>query len=197
MKKRLIFILPLAILVSSCTPILKLYMGAKNPKNENEKSLTEYLERKGLRTDNLYALDIPDYQYLNKIVNGAPDIMIFTSDGRLIKYKPDSSCNASAFGFLESVSPEMEFDYIDSVSFEDCFSRLRDLNGNPVVVQKSEDIDFYLIIFWAKFLGRLNKDHVKIWEEQALNNPNAKIKVFKVSKDMQEWWDLDDPKSEQ
>lgn len=189
MKKKLIYILALVILVTSCSPIIKLYMGVKKPKIENEKSLTKYLEKKGLQTDNLYALDMTDYQYLDRIVNGAPDIMIFTSDGKLIKYKPDTSCNASAFGFLETVDPKMKFDYIDSVSFEDCFSRLRDLNGKPVVIQKSENIDFYLIIFWARFIGRLNKDHVKIWEEQALNNKNAKIKVFKVNKDMQEWWD--------
>lgn len=164
-------------------------MGAKKPKKENENSLTKYLEKKGLRTDNLYALDITDYQYLDRIVDGAPDIMIFSSDGKLIKYKPDTSCNASAFGFLETVNPNMKFDYIDSVNFDDCFSRLKDLKGNPVVIKKSENTDFYLIIFWARFIGRLNKDHVKIWEEQALNNTNAKIKVFKVNKDMQEWWD--------
>lgn len=197
MKKRLICILALVILVTSCQPILNLYMGVKKPKIENEKSLTKYLEKKGLRTDNLYALDITDYQYLDSIVDGVPDIMIFSSDGRLIKYKPDTSCNASAFSFLETVKPNMKFDYINCVSFDDCFSRLKDLKGNPVVIKKSENIDFYLIIFWARFIGRLNKDHVKIWEEQALNNTNAKIKVFKVNKDMQEWWDDNNTKNKQ
>jgi len=164
-------------------------MGVKKPKIENEKSLTKYLKKKGLRTDNLFAFDKTDYLYMNSIVNGAPDILIFTSEGKLIKYKPDTSCNASAFSFLESVNTKMKFDYIDSISFEDCFSRLRDLNGNPVVIQKSDNTDFYLIIFWARFIGRLNKDHVKIWEEVARNNSNAKIKIFKVNKDIQEWWD--------
>jgi len=186
----MIFILASVILITSCTPILKLYMGVKKPKIENEKSLIKYLDKKGLRTDNVYATTLFNYPYMNNIINGAPDILIFTSEGKLIKYKSDTSCNASAFNFLENVSPDMNFEFIDSITFDDCFTKLTDLKGNPVVIEKSNNTDFYLIIFWAKFIGRLNKDHVKIWEELAINNSNAKIKVFKVNKDMQDWWDF-------
>ena len=60
------------------------------------------------------------------------------------------------------------------------------VGSKPVTIEKAKETDFYLFIFWTRYSGRLNKDHVKIWEEQANNNKNSKIKVIKVSFDQQE-----------
>jgi hypothetical protein len=48
------------------------------------------------------------------------------------------------------------------------------------------------LIYWTVWAGKLNKDHVKIWEDQARNNKNCKVKVIKVNMDMQEYWDKTD-----
>jgi hypothetical protein len=49
--------------------------------------------------------------------------------------------------------------------------------------------DFYLLIYWNVWTGKLNKDHVKIWEDLARENKNCKIKVIKVNLDIQEYWE--------
>ena len=61
------------------------------------------------------------------------------------------------------------------------------MNGNSL--KSPETADFYVLIYWAVWTGKLNKDHVKIWEDAAKNNKNAKVKVIKVNMDFQEHWD--------
>jgi len=39
------------------------------------------------------------------------------------------------------------------------------------------------------WIGRLNKDHVKVWEADAKANMNCNIEIIKINMDIQEWWD--------
>lgn len=52
----------------------------------------------------------------------------------------------------------------------------------------SEEADLYVFIYWTRWIGKLNKDHVKIWEQQALNNSKTNIQVFKINMNFQEYW---------
>jgi len=52
--------------------------------------------------------------------------------------------------------------------------------------------DFYVLIYWTTWTGRLNKDHVKIWEDSAYAKKQANIKVIKVNMDFQKNWDQAD-----
>jgi hypothetical protein len=72
-------------------------------------------------------------------------------------------------------------------SFNSLPFRLKDLNGKNVEIDLS-DANYHVFIYWAKFAGKLNKDHVKVWENQALENTKTKIKVYKVNMDFQEHW---------
>lgn len=191
MKKLFFILLTLIISFSSCVPIIKLYYGAKKPKVETEKSLRKYLEKKKINDDNIYAVSFDDFVNTIDIIKGIPEIMLFSSNGKLIKYKEDTDCNAGAFSFVEELSINTELQYIDSITLDDYLSILKDFDGKPVKIIKSQSTDFYLFIFWTRYTGRLNKDHVKVWEEQANNNSKAKIKVLKVNLDQQEWWEVD------
>ncbi len=64
---------------------------------------------------------------------------------------------------------------------------LHDLEGNRFVGEKGNE-DFHVFIYWAKFTGKLNDDHVKVWGKQALENKKSNIKVYKVNMDFQEHW---------
>ena len=50
------------------------------------------------------------------------------------------------------------------------------------------DVSFHIFIFWAKFAGKLNKNHVKVWDNQATNNTKTSIRVYKINMDFQEHW---------
>lgn len=177
------------LFLTSCQFALKTFYGIKKPKTETEKSLKKYLKRKDINSDNIYAVNYKDFTEIVKQIGGIPEILVFEKNGKLIKYKEETDCNASAFDFVEELSTAMEFQYIDSIKLDNYLLKLKDFKGKSVEFEKQPETDFYLFIFWTRYTGRLNKDHVKIWEEQANNNKNSKIKVIKVNLDQQEWWE--------
>lgn len=186
----IVFLAFLLLFLTQCNSFVKIIYGIKSPKVETEESLHKYLKRKKINTDNIYSISYEDLLYITKINNGSViNVMIFDSNNRLIKYKEDTACNATAFNFIENLTTDMEYTDIDSISLNNFLLKLKDFKGNPIQLEKTDDIDFYLFIFWAKYAGKLNKDHVKTWEKQANLNTKSKIKVFKVNLDMQKWWE--------
>ena len=173
---------------TSCQFALKTFYGIKKPKTETEKSLKKYLKRKDINSDNIYAVNYKDFIEIVKQIGGIPEILVFEKNGKLIKYKEETDCNASAFDFIKKLSIKDTLQYVDSLNIDDYLLKLKDFKGKSIEFKKQTETDFYLFIFWVRYSGRLNKDHVKIWEEQANNNKNSKIEVIKVNLDLQEWW---------
>ncbi len=175
-------------LLSSCKNVVRIIYGVRSPKVENKESLIHYLNKKNIRNDNIL---ISNYEgFISTIQNAGliPNIRCFNQNGIFIPYKNDSACNGSAFEFIDSLKFNKSYMLIDSILLKNETSHLSDLDGNPVSYTDSNLYDYVIFIYWARWSGLLNKDHVKIWEESALNNPNARIKVHKVNCDVQESW---------
>ncbi len=187
--KSKIFIYSIILLFTSCKSVLKTFYGIKKPKIETENTLRKYLKKKDINDDNIYTVNYSDFKKINKQIDGIPEILIFENNGKLIKYKNDNECNAKAFDFIENLSKTDSLRYDKKTTLNNYLNKLRDFNGKAIKMEKDNNIDFYLFVFWAKYVGRLNKDHVKIWEEQANNNKRSKIKVVKVNLDIQKWWE--------
>lgn len=193
LRTKLLYIFVLSLLflfTTSCHFGLKVFYGIKKPKVENEKSLIKYLKRKEINSVNVYTVNEKDFYPTLMVSDGIPEIIVYDcKNDKPIKYREDTMCNGYAFGFVENLKKDTIFQYVDTLpNFFDLISRLRDLNGNTVNIEKNKNVDYYLFIFWTRYIGRLNKNHVKVWEEQANNNKNCEIKVIKVNLDEQEWW---------
>ena len=91
------------------------------------------------------------------------------------------------FQFIPSLNIHDQYNQPDSANLKTELKKYRDLKGNEL--KSIESADFFVIIYWTVWTGKLNKDHVKIWEDLAKENKNAKIKVFKVNLDLQTLWD--------
>lgn len=181
----------MVLLFYSCNTIIKIYYGLKKPKIENYSSIVKYLDKIKLEKEGTYSFEKKDVVNTLKLIKGVPEVMIFHSNGKLITYRQDSACNAGAFSFIENLSKEIDFQFNDSIQLDDYLSKLRDFQGNAINFNliKNDSTDFYLFIYWTKYSGRLNKNHVRVWETQAKNNSKSRIKIIKVNLDMQEWWD--------
>jgi len=172
--------------LTSCMPLLKMYYGVKNPKIENKESIIKYCKKKGMSMDNLATINLDDY--VSKL-NGVPDVDIFNKKDDYIEYRQtDSSCNAGLFAFVPELHRDSVYRLTGKTNFNDEIKKLRTLTGEQFVLSDTSDYDFYVIMYWARFTGRLNKNHINIWEQEACNNINAKIKVIKVNVDIQEYW---------
>jgi hypothetical protein len=185
MRQLLVFA---AILVlASCQPIMKAIYGIKKPDIENQESITKKALKFGLDTTNIVSVTSKDFPYVLKSTS-IPNAAIYDSNGKYIEYRQtDTSCNAGLFDFIPKLNLSGTYNKPDSSSLVEEWTKFRDLKGNAMNLPNNAD--FYLLIYWNVWTGKLNKDHVKIWEDLARENKNCKIKVIKINLDIQEYWE--------
>lgn len=186
MKNKLILIFSLLILVS-CQPIMMKLYGIKDPDIENDKTITKKALKFDLDTSSIVTVNSKEFLY---ILNGQsiPDGALYDRNGKYIEYRQtDTSCNAGLFQFITTLNLSDKYNHPDSSDLKTELNKFRDLKGNTL--SQPEPADFYLLIYWTVWTGKLNKNHVKIWEDLARDNKNCKIKVIKVNLDIQEYWD--------
>jgi len=180
------------LVLQSCRSVMMGFFGIKNPDIEDSVSLVKYCEKKGINTNNLYTLSAEDnVKILNLIGGGIPEIKIFNSHGQLIPYKPNPTFDhVAVFSFIDSLNSKKDFREDTLTSYSDLADKMRNLNGHLIAPQMNPETNYHIFIFWTKWTGRLNKTHVIPWENQALSNPNAKVEVYKVNMDIQQYWKI-------
>ena len=89
--------------------------------------------------------------------------------------------------FIPRLNLTEKYNQPDSSDLNTKLNKYRDFNGDKLPPQ--EGADFYVLIYWTVWTGKLNKEKVKVWEDLARENKSSKIKVIKVNMDMQEYWE--------
>lgn len=176
-------------LSAGCHKILSVAWGIRKPKVETEKSLTHYSNRIHFINSNIYILT-SEQKWKNEIAhnNSIPEIRVFNHDGYSVKYKEDHLCNAPAFNFTENIC-DINNPLVDSsFTLKGEIKELKDLQGNPLQEKLIDNYDYIVCIYWARYIGRLNKDHVAVWEENLNKQTKCRIKVLKINLDIQKSW---------
>jgi hypothetical protein len=185
--RKALFVFLAIFLSAGCQPIMKKLYGIKKPGVENEVSIKKLAYKLELDTTDIVTVNSQDFYTVLK-EQGIPDGAIFDSNGEYIEYRQtDSSCNAGLFAFIPELSLGKDYNKTHKTDLNTEFKKFRDLKGNEIEIEG--DADFYLLVYWTIWIGRLNKDHVKVWEDLAKKNTNCKIKIIKVNLDLQEYWD--------
>ncbi len=165
-------------------------VGVRNPKVENEASIKEYALKTGIDTSDIAGVINVDSAIKLNLRRGLPEGIVFKASGEYIEYKEtDSSCNAGLFTFIKALKKEGEYAHTDKHNLQDELMMMTDLKGQPLPEFNTSDYDFIVFIYWAKWEGKLNKDHVQEWQQLAADNKNARIKTFLVNLDMLEYYD--------
>ena len=177
------------LLLQSCSTIMKKMYGIKNPEIENEQTIKKQALKYDLDTSNIVTV------YSQSTVSaisayGIPNAAIYDGNGKYIEYRQnDTACNAGLFQFIPDLKLTNSYNKPDSLDLKGELAKYRDMKGNAL--SEVGKADFYVLIYWAVWTGKLNKDHVKIWEDLAKNNKNCKIEIIKVNLDFQEYWNLE------
>lgn len=174
------------VMLTSCQRIILTFYGIKQPNIEQRRTIVKKAHKLGLDTTNIVTLNSSDFlsEFKGK---GFPDCDIYDKNGRYIEYREtDSSCNAGLFQFIPDLRTDKEYKQPEHADLATVWKKLRDMNGNQL--ESPEPADFYVLMYWTVWIGRLNKDHVKVWEDLARNNTHCKVKVVKVNLDFQEYW---------
>lgn len=168
---------------------MKMLYGIGKPGVETAASIRKKALKAGLDTSTIVAVSSEAFLQVLRD-NAIPDASIYNRQGRYIEYRQtDTSCNAGLFQFIPALRADGVYAMPDSLPLQKEWEHLRDLNGLPLAPPK--DADFTVLIYWTTWAGRLNKDHVKVWEEQARANTACKISVVKVNLDIQDHWPED------
>jgi hypothetical protein len=185
--KTSLLLISLGLILVGCQPIMMKMYGIKDPEVENEKTIIKKALKYELDTENIVTVNSKNFlSVLTK--EGIPDGEIYDKSGKYIEYRQsDTSCNAGLFEFIPALNLSDKYNQPDSSNLETELKKYRDLKGNTL--KSIEPADFYLLIYWTVWTGKLNKDHVKMWEDLAQDNKNCNIKVIKVNLDMQEYWE--------
>lgn len=177
--------------VGSCQSIAKKMYGIKKPKNETVESVEKYLTSIGVSKDNnIFTRTFDSYKIiLKEFGNTLPEAVLFNSEGKKLIYKKNNQdCNAGLFETIPNLTSHSTELAIDSSNLSNFLYYLVDRNGNSIT--ELPKADYYLFVNWAIYTGKLNKDHVKVWENVAAKNVNAKINVYKINMDMMTKWDV-------
>jgi hypothetical protein len=180
-------LLAVFVLFNSCNPVLRKIYGIKNPDIENERTILKKAKKYKLDTADILTVTAADFL---KVLSGRgiPDAAVYDGQGRYIEYRvSDSACNAGLFTFIAELDTAKLYHRPDSLGLDQEMVKFRDVRGRPVVRQGGAD--FYVLIYWTIWTGRLNKNHVKIWKDLAKNNSRCSIQVILVNLDIQQYWD--------
>jgi hypothetical protein len=186
----------LLLVFSSCMPIAKLIYNVHAPRVESKKDILKFAEKHQLIKENIVALNYSGYINRIDFIESMPNIFLFDKDGRCLNLKDEGNyCPAPIPDKLAQLNNGIVINsYLDNASFEYHASNIIGLNGNPVEIKFDSLVDFHAFIYWGTFLGRMNKEQTKIWEESILNNQNITGKIYKINLDFQESWDKSDIK---
>lgn len=190
MKKTLFIGIALSLI--SCTAVLKTAYGITNPKLENKETLNKYIASIDLKKENsLVVNDKKNYkEVMADFQRSVPEAILFDREGNQLTYKEkNESCNAGLFATIPQLTANSTLEKTNGKNLKEFSSQLIDLNTKEAI-SNFPKADYYLFLNWAKFMGKLNKDHVKVWEDLAANNTNVKIAVYKVNMDFQDNWGL-------
>lgn len=183
-------VLFLLMVLVSCQPILRKIYGIKQPEIENSASIKKKALKYNLDTANIITVNSKDYPYVLK-GQGIPDAAIYDKNGNYIEYRQtDTSCNAGLFQFIPELSLTNQYNKPSKANLKQELVKFRGLKGETI--SAIDSADFFMLIYWTVFVGKLNKDHVKVWEDMARENKKCKIKVLKVNLDLQEYWDVNE-----
>ncbi|MCX6296963.1 MAG: hypothetical protein NTX97_13055 [Bacteroidetes bacterium] len=182
----------LIILHFGCTKIMFYQFGVRNPKVENKKSILDYLTANNLSTENSFCLQ--DTAALTKFYNrdiGTPEIRFYDRNGYLMLYRDNKKCNAQNDSLITFLNPKNVIKIDSTNNLSEYLKQIKTLDGKDINPDEFKGYDYYLIMYWAKWTGKVNKIKMEDWEKSIVNKNDPKIKTIKVTTDYMDFWPLE------
>lgn len=191
-KSFFLLIAILVLVVQSCRPVQSVFLGLRDPKVKSEKQLLKYASRKGLQTDNNFSLrdSLTLEKYLYTVLSGKSSMaVVYDREGKMLYRYDTTGCPGPYMQYLQSICANKQETQSDSL-FTDRMNDLVPFSATSNKVINTGDYDYTIVIYWAKFLGMMNKKHARNYEQILQQNHGCKIQYIKVSLDPRDFWKM-------
>ena len=163
--------------------------GIRDPEIESKESILVYARSIQIDTDNIYAYsDSTTHSEVFKSKLGQPELDFYNKDGYLMNYRKQNKCNAQNVGLIQSLRSNKNITVDSSKNIFGYISKLRTLDNKDISRDEFKDYDYYMVIYWSKWVGMADGTHVPMWEKEAKKKTGLRIKVIAVTGDYMEYW---------
>lgn len=171
-----------------------LYEGIKQPKLETHDRLVSFLAHKQMDTTEILCykdtLALMEFYRTNI---GTPNAQFFNRKKQLVDYRDaPNDCNAHVGIFMEKMDRINQMEADTNKQLKDYISNLAYADNMKPFKLEEVDYDLYLVMYWAKYVGKVNKHKIFEWETLAnqAKKQGLKIRVIKISADYQALWGI-------
>lgn len=182
----------LTLFLQSCRPVQSVFLGIRDPKVKTEKQLLKYATRKGLQTDNNFSLrdSLTFEKYFYTITSGKSSMaVVYDREGKMLYRYDTTGCPGPYLQYLQSICTNKQETQADSL-FTDRMNDLVPFSATTNKVINTGDYDYTIVLYWARFLGMMNKKHARNYEQILQQNHGCKIQYIKVSLDPRDFWKM-------
>lgn len=183
--------LPLLLVISlcNCKTALKTAYGIKKPKLETEESVKQYLAKNEIDTSKVFVYkDILSFAKASEMnMMSFPEALFFNKDGYLVRYKKETEeCNARVDEFLSDLKQFSKMPEDRSITTDKFFAMLA--GDKP----PKTDADITVVITWAVYVGRLNKEKAFEWVRllEVAKTKGIKVNYILLNCDYQKSWNM-------
>lgn len=180
----------LTCLVSSCKPVLYTVYGIKKPDPVSTAYIVKKANRLNLETYTLYGIRPEKYPLVINRISTLPNVVIYDKHHRALNWKKtEDACKAGVADFIAQLNGDSNANFTSDTTFREAEKELVELHtGTPLALQELPEADYYVFVYWATFLGRLNREYLTDWLAATRQNSQASFHFVFVTGDLRKEW---------
>lgn len=189
----------LLVTLYGCAPMMLVVMGVKSPKPETTKSLLRYEEKVGYDTgtNNFFI----DSSKIEETWDGAfPKGFIYDKSGKTLYFLDCFGESVNQLKYFFNLPKESHKPISDTLrlimgqdtllhiapDFSEIVRESHSLSGESALLQPGTD--YYVVYFWSKAFGRINKKYGSKMEKYIKEHPEFNAAFIKINCDYQKEW---------
>lgn len=181
---RYLYLVFVLIYFSSC----KLILGIKEPKAKGINELNNYLLKHGIDTLNCYTFNASALDSIQKLPykpNWPPgfrpiQFKAFDKQGKMVSQYASCEGSWKKRKVFKEFPPRYKSVPDTTISYFKDIKMYKTYYGKNVNV-KFEDYDLNIVVYWATWLGKINKNLIKSIYHYKKQYPEKKISIIKVN----------------
>lgn len=192
MKKfKVLIFLALISMVLACKPIFKTIYGFHDPRTETKENLTNFFKKNVMSDQAIYFFADSNafFNFFNTKWH-VPYVSIYNKNRYYLNIIEKDTCVNQIYHMVGDLSLNNNYPIDSTTNLSATLNQFETPEGDKISIDSGSKTDFYVVIQWAKFVGKLNKRDVKSWNE-TLNKKKDEmnIEIFNLCCDpLESWW---------